>query len=132
MLKKKYEEEIDEILKKLDGTLPSEPLTQRARRRLQEAGQALGPILSGPLSAIRVGHVMLLSLALIIAAYILPLPSGWGRDLGILGLVLFFLTLVLSILGARRPKYEPRWRGQVIRYDQGHLPAWLRRFLGRH
>ncbi len=131
MSKKKYEEEIDEILKKLDGTLPSEPVTQRARRRFQEIGRALGPILAGPVSAIRVGHVMLLSLALMIASYILPLPSDWRTALGILGLALFLVTLVLSFLGARRPKYEPRWRGKVIRYDQGHLPAWLRRFLGR-
>ncbi|MDO8691225.1 MAG: hypothetical protein Q7R39_14660 [Dehalococcoidia bacterium] len=131
MSRKKYEEEIDEILKQLDGTLPSEPLTQRARRRLQKMGQDLGPILSGRLSAIRAGHVMLLSVALMIAAYILPLPSDWRRDLGILGLVLFFSILVLSILGARRPKFEPRWRGQAIRYDEGHFPAWLRRFLGK-
>lgn len=130
MSRKRYEDEIDEILKKLDGTLPSKPLSQRAREKLQELAGVVGPVFSGIFSAIQPGHLMLLSLALMLVAYVLP-GSGWRSNVGILGLALFIVALVLSILERRRPRYEPRWRGRVIRYKQSRLPDWLRRFLGR-
>ncbi len=131
MSRKRYEEEIDEILKKLDGTLPSRPFTERARCKLQELGGALGPVLSNILAAIQAGHLMLLSLALMIAAYLLPLPFDWKRNVGILGLGLFVLAFVLSLKERSRTRYEPRWRGRVIRNDQNRMPDWLRRLLGR-
>lgn len=131
MSRKRYEEEIDEILKKMDGALPSEPLAERARGRLQELAASLGPAISRIISGIQGGHLMLLSLALMLAAYILPLPFDWKRGIGILGLVLFFLAFIMSLLDRRHPRYEPRWRGRVIPYEQNRLPDWLRRFFRR-
>lgn len=131
MSRKRYEAEIDEILKRLDGALPSKPLSQRIRDRVQELAGALGHALLGMLGAFQAGHMMLLSLALMLGAYLLPVPFSWKRDLGILGLVLFFLAFIFSLLERRRPRYEPRWRGRVIRDDQGGWQGWLRRLWGR-
>jgi len=132
MSRKRYEEEIEEILEKLDGTLPSQPLTKRLRGRLQNLIGHLGQALTSTLGVVQPGHVMLLSLALMLAAYLLPLPFDWKRDLGILGLVLFFMAFVVSLLERRRTRYEPRWRGRVIRYEAGvRWPDWLRRLFGR-
>lgn len=131
MSRKRYEEEIEEILKKMDRVLPSKPVSQRARDRFRELASSLGPILTGMAATIQAGHLMLLSLALMLAAYFLPLPFDWKRDIGIVGLVLFFVAFVLSLLDRRRSRPEPRWRGRVIRTDQKNLPDWLRRFLGR-
>ncbi len=132
MSRKRYEEEIEEILEKLDGTLPSQPLSHRFGSRLQDLGGSLGHALSSTLAAIQPGHLMLLSLALMLAASLLPLSFDWKRDLGILGLVLFTVAFMLSLLERRRTRYEPRWRGRVIRYDSGRtLQDWLRRMFKR-
>ncbi|MDP2936873.1 MAG: hypothetical protein Q8O86_10330 [Dehalococcoidia bacterium] len=132
MSRKRYEEEIEEILEKLDGTLPSQPLRQRAQGKMQNLAGSLKQGLSNAFRAVQPGHIMLLSLAIMLAAYLLPLPFNWQRSLGVLGLVLFLVAFLVSLLDKRRTRYEPRWRGRVIRYDSGgRWQDWLRRQFRR-
>jgi hypothetical protein len=128
MSRKRYEEEIEEILKRLD--IPSEPPPRRARgkprRSSGDAKEMLGRLLSG----FQTGHLLLISLVILLGTFLLPLPGR--RYLAILGILLFAVAMVLSMMEKRQPRHEIRWRGRVIQYDNGRgWQSWWRRFLGR-
>lgn len=135
----KVQQEIEELLDKLDNFIPEERFASKARsrRRRQRLASVLEPLrrLSASLPRISLGHVMLTGLALLL------IGTFFGGRLGdtanwmiIAGLVLAGGSFVLSIAGGGRPaggrRVEKRWRGQVIEYAEpstaNRLFGWLR------
>jgi hypothetical protein len=122
----RVEREIDEILRRLESSLPREP---RFRRVRHAAGRALGSVreaFGGSLRRLTAGNAMLLAFALILGSLVVSrLWDEAGRFILLAGLVLFVLTLVASFAG-RRPATERRWRGQVIHYNEPTLADRIR------
>lgn len=122
----RVEREIDEILRRLEPSLPREPRLRRLRRA---AGRALrGPrnALSGAFRRFTAGNVMLLAFALIIGSLVASrMWDDAGRLMLIAGVALFALALVASFAG-RKTAPERRWRGQVIQYGEPTLADRLR------
>ncbi len=117
----KYEQEIDEILRRMDSRLPRQSLRWRLRRRFAALSDAVQPRLAvrpSPTGLLAAGLVAVL-LASILRAFL----PGVGMPLALLALVLFVSALVLSVSRSRR---QPRvgWRGRPIDYGQNQPLVW--------
>ena len=125
------EREVEEILRKLDEFVPEEERFTRARRRGTTAvSDTLGGLLAGA-SRISLGQLMLGSLVLVVVSFFFRSASPTlARWLIIAGLILFVTAFVLSLLG-RRPRYEKRWRGEVIDLSEPGLGSRLRNWFQR-
>jgi uncharacterized membrane protein YedE/YeeE len=127
----KMEREVEEILRKLDKFVPEESRLARARRTVRQATSDLLHTLQARLFRVSLGQVMLASLILVVLAFFFrsasPTLARWAI---IGGLLLFFTAFVLSLLGGR-PRYERRWRGQVIDLSEPGLGSRLRHWLQR-
>jgi VIT1/CCC1 family predicted Fe2+/Mn2+ transporter len=125
------EREVEEILRKLDEFVPEEGRLTRARRRVTTAFSDTLRGLLRSLSRISSGQVMLGSLILVVVSFFFRSASpGLARWLIIAGLILFCTAFVLSLL-SRRPRYEKRWRGEVIDLSEPGLGSRLRNWLQR-
>ena len=107
----KYEQEIDEILRRMETRLPRQPLRRRLGRRFAALSDAIVPRLAvrpTPTGLLAAGLVAIL-LGTILRGFV----AGVGVPLALLALVLFASALVLSVSRSRR---GPRrgWRGRPI------------------
>jgi VIT1/CCC1 family predicted Fe2+/Mn2+ transporter len=136
MAKGNIENEIEEILTRLDKFVPEERRLTRVRRRLAKAIGRQTAGLSRLTSGFSVGHMMIAAFLLIVLSLILnAYDLGIARFAIIAGLVLFGVAFVLSIRGTGRPRprYEKRWRGQIVDYDMpgpslgSRIRGWFRR-----
>lgn len=122
----RVEREIDEILRRLEPSLPREPRIRRARRAVRRALGASRDALAGALRRLTTGNAMLLAFALVIGSLVVSrLWDDAGRFMLLAGAALFVLALVASF-ARRRSVPERRWRGQVIHYDEPTLADRLR------
>jgi hypothetical protein len=127
----KIEREVEEILRKLDRFVPEEGRLARTRRRLLQAVSDFSHALMVRLSRVSLGHLMLVSLVLVVLAFFFRSTSPTlARWVIIGGLILFFGAFVLSLLGGRS-QYERRWRGQVIDLSEPSLGSRLRNWFQR-
>ena len=127
----KIEREVEEILRKLDRFVPEEGRLARTRRRLVQAVSDFSHALMVRLSRVSLGHLMLVSLVLVVLAFFFRSASPTlARWVIIGGLILFFGAFVLSLLGGRS-QYERRWRGQVIDLSEPSLGSRLRNWFQR-
>jgi hypothetical protein len=125
------EREVEDILRKLDKFVPEESRLARTRRGLGQATSDLLHALLARLSRISLGQVMLASLILVVVAFFFRATSPTLARWAIIGgLILFFTAFVLSLLGGR-PRYERRWRGEVIDLSEPSLGSRLRSWLQR-
>jgi hypothetical protein len=117
----KYEQEIDEILRRMDARLPRESLGRRLRRgfagfldavlvRITFRPTPTGLLLAGLAVAF---------LGVILRAFF----PGVGTPLTVLALVLFVGALVLSVFRSRRRR-TPGWRGRSIDYRSSEPLIW--------
>lgn len=125
------EREVEEILRKLDKFVPDEgPLTRTRRRVGQTASDFLHAVLVR-LSRVSLGQVMLVSVLLVVVAFLFgrgsPLLARWVI---IGGVILFFTAFVLSLRGGGS-RNEKRWRGHVIDLSEPGLADRLRGWLQR-
>jgi hypothetical protein len=107
----KYEQEIDEILRRMESQLPREPLRRRLNRRFAGLSDAIVPRL-----AVRPTPTALLlaGLAMVLLSYVLrAFVPGAGTPLTILAIAFFIGALVLSISRSRR-RHAPGWRGRRL------------------
>ncbi len=117
----KYEQEIDEILRRMESRLPRQPLRRRLGRRFAALSNTILPRLAfrpTPTGLLVAGLIAVL-LGTILRAFI---PGG-GMPLALLALVLFVSALVLSVSRSRR---QPRagWRGRPVDYGRGQPLIW--------
>ena len=114
----KYEQEIDEILRRMESRLPRQPLRRRLSRRFAALSDAVVPrvaVRPTPTGLLLAGLAAVL-LASILRAFI----PGIGTPLSVLAVALFVGALVLSV--ARRHRREaPSWRGRPIDYGRQPL-----------
>lgn len=128
------EREIEDILRRLDRFVPNESRFTRLRRRWRLRLRRLQGEVAARLSRISLGHVMVVSLLLIGAAFFLR----WtviGRYALVAGLLLLFSTIIISFLTKGRSSgLEKRWRGQHMDLSgpsfADRLRAWFNRRRG--
>ncbi len=117
----KYEQEIDEILRRMESRLPRRSLRWRLKRRFAALSDAIQPRL-----AVRPTPTVLLLaglVAIFLGSILRAFIPGVGTPLALLALALFVGALVLSVARSRR---YPRagWRGRPIDYGRGQPLIW--------
>lgn len=120
------EREIENILNRLDKFLPEESAAQRLRKRVSNAFFRFQRNVARLLSRISLGHLMIVSLLLVLFAFAFRW-SVMGRYALIAGLILLFSTIAISFFTSRRP--EKRWRGQPIDLSGPSLADRIRDWL---
>lgn len=133
----RLQQEIDELLAKLDKFPPRRSLWARARgtiaRWFRNAGQSLASL---RLPHISLGHLLLLGIAVIVIAYVLnPGGTSFTRALIVAGIVLFLVAFILSLRRQSRPS-EKRWRGEPMELGSSsgadRPRSWWDRWRHRH
>ncbi|MDI6857646.1 MAG: hypothetical protein QME71_04935 [Dehalococcoidia bacterium] len=123
------EREIEDILNRLDKFLPEESAAQRLRKRVSNAFYRFQRNVAHLLSRISLGHLMIVSLLLVLFAFAFRW-SVMGRYALIAGLILLFSTIAISFFTSRRAGPEKRWRGQPIDLSgpslADRIKDWLR------
>lgn len=136
----KFEREIEDLLNRLDK-FPSQGPAYRVRRAVAHRVLSLQRRIALRLARLSVSQIMLAGIALIFIGYFFRagLPGIWYY-LVILGLILFFTSFVISLLGGGRRSGSGRiyWRGRPAAsyYSDGpslaaRLRSWWRRRQGR-
>lgn len=137
----KYEREIEDILRRMGGTLPSESRAERTRRwfrRLRRRFSSGPRLVVSPRSSderssfdrspagstVTPNGLLLASLGLAFLSFVMmafqPSAAGW---LALLAVLLFFGSIAYSIVRSRR-RSAPRWRGRYLD-DRGYgRSAW--------
>lgn len=127
--RKRYEEEIEEILKKMeDRPLPK---THRSIWRYGLGSKIANALASLPERTLP-GHWMLISLLLLLISRFLT-PSILSRSIGLLAVLIFGAALILTIKGRRISRYQPMWRGRPLNLtgQQSLWQEWWRRLWRR-
>lgn len=130
MAKQRYEREIEEILQRIEPSLPK-PRAAGPKRPALGSGQGRSLSLLRLAGRLDPGRVMLWGFGLFLLALLLQGGSpGLARPVALLGGVLLVLAYVLSFtnLGARP---EKRWRGRTIDLPRLRSPMeqWLWRLV---
>ncbi len=122
---RRYEEEIEEILKQV-GEVDSGPIRRR-RSFLGLLGAYVSKLLGGGTWSITPGRVMLAAGVLLLLGLIMPsvVQAGIWAPLAWAGLILFIVGYAMFFIRPR--KVEKRWRGQPIDDSDGGLWERLRR-----
>ena len=139
----RVQREIEELLDQLDTFVPEERFLSKVKsRRKKEAGPSAASkawtAVTRPFRRITLGHVMIVGLALVVTAWLVPGIYGDYRGWASLaGFLLMAAAFIMSFLGwdARRTiaggrRVEKRWRGQPMTYDEpsgNPVSNWFRR-----
>jgi preprotein translocase subunit SecG len=138
----RWEQEIDELLRRREAKLRREPVSRRVKRRS-------APMMSGMSGAFRsflrrtpVEQFMIASLALVAVAFLLNIFPGTlalARWASLLSILFFVLAIALSVAGRRGqgPPGTKRWRDRDVGYGSSYgshqpsvwesLRTWWRR-----
>lgn len=131
----KIQQEIEELLDRLDTFLPEESVASRVRKRSSGAASSLLQSLVEPVTHISLRQVILTALGLILAGFLVrySYPTA-GRWILIAGVVLLLGSFALSFLGRAgsggASATEKHWRGQPMVLQSpslgDRLRAWFR------
>ena len=125
-MSQKYEREIDEILRRMDSTLPHEQPHRRLYRRIRRRLTGLQlPTLHVTPSALMVAALLLALLSYVLRAFLPSLTA----PAGLLALGAFVGAIVLSVAQNRRRR-PSGWRGRPIDCaveEPSVWEGWLRR-----
>jgi hypothetical protein len=142
----KYEREIEDILRRMGGALPSESRVERARRWLRRERRRFSggprlvdaprsPYSGSPIDRLPTGlaatpsGLLAVSLGVAFLSFVFQaIQPGVAAGLALLAFLLFFGAIVLSVVLGRRQE-SPRWRGRFLdgRDDDGSVWAGLSR-----
>ena len=128
----KYEREIEEILKNLGEFVPEEPLSRRVSRRFDTWRSRFQLPRRDWRRYLTVQWIMVASIALVMLGFVLrmvsPLLASYAN---LLGLLLFVVAILMSVLHLGGRRRQQRWRGRVVdttRYDSAWWQSWKRRW----
>jgi hypothetical protein len=114
----RIQQEIEELLAKLDTFPPKRPFWARMRDRVRGFFREIGDTVSSvPLPHLSAGHLLLIAIGAIVFFYLFQ-PGGDGLTRWVIagGFVLFIVAFVLSLRrnapGGRTP--EKLWRGKPL------------------
>jgi hypothetical protein len=138
----RWEQEIDELLRRREAKLRREPVSRRVRRRSAPMMSGLSDVFRSFLRRTPVEQFMIASLALVAVAFLLNIFPGTltlARWASLLSILLFVLAIALSVAG-RRGGQDPgskRWRDRDVGYGSSYgapqptlwdnLRTWWRR-----
>jgi hypothetical protein len=140
-MSERWEREIDELLRRREAKLRREPVSRRFARRSAPFRSGLSGVARRFLRGTPVEQFMIASLFLVAVAFVLnviPGAAGMARWASLLSLLLFVLSLGLSVMGRRgNGQQQKRWRDQDVGYGSSHgashpsvwesLRVWWRR-----
>ena len=112
----RYEQEIDELLIRLEGRVRRPPATRRLARRLAPIAAGSRAALAGFLRRSPAEQFMIAGMVLIVISYAAGFV-GFGRFASftsLFGLLCMVLGIALSLIQRRSPGYGKRWRGRDI------------------
>jgi hypothetical protein len=127
----RYRQEIEDLLRKMDGRPLEEPVSGRLSRRTAGARNVAVSGLRAFLRRPPVEQFMIASITLVLMTLVLDLvpPLAAVRFwTGILSLLFFVLAIGVSIARQRRPGSHPeqRWRGELVDYRPRNPDLWSR------
>ncbi|MDO8617230.1 MAG: hypothetical protein Q7T33_16095 [Dehalococcoidia bacterium] len=129
----KVQQEIEELLAKLDTFPPRRSPWSRLTDWLRRGRRGIGRFFTGlALPRLSAGHVLLLAIAIIVTAYLAGGKSDLTRWVIAGGVVLFIAAFVLSLRRQSRPP-EKLWRGQPLdlRHGGSRGRPWWDRWRNR-
>ena len=129
----KYEQEIEEILKRSDAVLKKDG-PRPARSEQRTSGKftiPLGRLMGGRSLKLSAGKLMLTSFAVLLLAMVLGATKVGGVVyLVVAGLILFVIAYGLFFIRpGQSSSYEKRWRGRLIIDDRPSIWDRVRRWL---
>ncbi|HYU17109.1 MAG TPA: hypothetical protein VEQ11_00240 [Chloroflexota bacterium] len=142
-MSERWEQEIDELLRRKEARLRREPVSRRFARRSAPFATGVSGALRSFLRRQPVEQFMIASIFLVAVTFLLqmlrvaPLIAYWA---GILSLLFFVLAIALSVAGHRGlgSRGSKRWRDREIDYGSPYPSLWeslrlwwRRRRLGR-
>ena len=126
----KYEREIEDILRRMGGTIPSESKGERARRWFGHARRRFSGrlrLVDAPpptLFAITPGGLLAASLGVAFLSFVVQaIQPGVAAWLAILACLMFVGAIVFSVVRGRR-RDAPKWRGRTMRDREGDESLW--------
>jgi hypothetical protein len=111
----KIQQEIEELLQKLDHFPPRRPLWVRVRDGITGVLQGVGSLFTGiRLPRMSAGHILLLGIGVIVIAFWAE-PGGESvtKGLTVGGIIVFIGAFVLSLRRQSKPP-EQLWRGKPL------------------
>jgi hypothetical protein len=127
----RIQQEIEELLAKLDTFPPKRPFWARVRNRIngffRDIGQAVSSI---PFPRLSAGHVLLIAIAVIVILSLADLPGDLTRWVIAGAIIAFIGAFVMSLRRHSRPQ-EKLWRGKPMDLNGPgvgeRLRSWWRR-----
>jgi hypothetical protein len=111
----RIQQEVEELLAKLDKFPPKRPLSSRIRRAIRRPFAAIGDVFAGiRLPSINAGHVLLAAVIVLVVAYVAGGSGGLWTWL-IAGAILAFIgAFVWSLRRHSRPSTPRYWRDRPL------------------
>jgi hypothetical protein len=130
----RIQQEVDELLAKLEKFPPKRPLSRRIGDALSAPFRAVGRGFSGlRLPRISAGHVLLAAIIVIVVAYVAGGTSDIWRWIILAGILLFIAAFVMSLRRHSRPPSQQYWRDRPLDLDErgGERRSFWDRWRGR-
>jgi hypothetical protein len=110
----RIQQEIEELLAKLDTFPPKRPFWARVRNRISGFFRDIGQAVSSmPFPRLSAGHVLLIAIAVIVILSLADLPGDLTRWVIAGAIIAFIGAFVMSLRRHSRPQ-EKLWRGKPM------------------
>lgn len=128
----KLQQEIEDLLARLDTFPPRRPFIARVRSGIAGAFRGLGRTIAGiPMPSLNAGHVLLIAIAVIVIVYLAgPEGSDITRWIIAGAIVAFIGAFIFSLRRQSRPP-EKLWRGKPMDPVSPGVGERLRSWFGR-
>lgn len=132
-MSKRLQQEIEELLEKIERFPPKRPLWKRALRSVQRGiGNVVRAVTTIPLPRVSLGHVALGAIVVVVVAWIAFPFTDVTRWVIIGGILLFVAAFVMSLRRQSRPPTQKYWRDRPIDLSGGgESRSWWERWRKR-
>ena len=120
----RYEREIEELLRKIEGLPPKKSWSERIQEKLTARVEGYRSNLSRQLRTLTLGKMMAGALVLLLLAFWLRSHQGLATILLLSSVGLFAYAYLSSFSRRRYPRVEKRWRGNLIELPRRTSYPW--------